>query len=152
MVVPAERNPRIRVAALMIWRDEIVLVRHMKDHLEYHLLPGGGVDWGETLHHALKREVLEETGILCSPQDLLFVHDSIDPAGQRHVVNIYFSAHIDDLHYAKTSLDHRVVGIDFVNPDDLTRLDLRPPIALDLIAFLHDVSGFRPRYTGSGYA
>jgi len=135
----------------MLWHDQVVLVRHRKDNREYHLLPGGGVERGETLLCALKREVLEETGILCTPAGLAFVHDSIAPDHSRHVVNVIFVTDIDEFSHTHTHLDDRVVGLDLVDPNDLTHIDLRPPIALDLIALLQHTSDFRPRYTGSNY-
>lgn len=151
MGAPVNSDPRIRVAALMLWRDQVVLVRHRKEGREYHLLPGGGVELGETLCVALKREVFEETGIVCAPVELAFVHDSIAPDVSRHVVNIVFAANIDKFPHTHTSLDDRIVGVDLVDPQSMTQLDLRPPIALDLIALLQDASDLRPRYTGSKY-
>src|SRR6476660_6837893 len=56
-------EPRIRVSALLGWHGQILLSRHEKPGREYWLLPGGGVDAGESLTDALYREMSEELGI-----------------------------------------------------------------------------------------
>ena len=56
-------EPRIRVSALLLWRDRILLCRHEKPGKEYWLLPGGGVNSGESLVDALRRELSEEVGL-----------------------------------------------------------------------------------------
>ncbi|MFP4173447.1 MAG: NUDIX domain-containing protein, partial [Candidatus Hydrogenedentota bacterium] len=60
---PSDPLPRIRVAAIAVRDGAILLVRHEKHGERYWLLPGGGVDFGETLTEALAREVREETGL-----------------------------------------------------------------------------------------
>ena len=58
-------EPRIRVSALLRWEDRILLCRHEKaGRGEYWLLPGGGVNAGESLVDALHRELSEEVGII----------------------------------------------------------------------------------------
>ena len=56
-------EPRIRVSALLRWNDRVLLCRHEKPGKEYWLLPGGGVNTGESLVDALRRELWEEVGI-----------------------------------------------------------------------------------------
>src|SRR2546423_1204890 len=56
-------EPRIRVSAILSWRSSIMLCRHEKPGKEYWLLPGGGVNTGESLIEALHRELYEEIGI-----------------------------------------------------------------------------------------
>ena len=57
-------EPRIRVSALLRWQDRVLLCRHEKaGRGEYWLLPGGGVNSGESLVDALHRELREEVGI-----------------------------------------------------------------------------------------
>ncbi len=52
-------EPRIRVSAILRWNDRILLCRHEKPGKEYWLLPGGGVNSGESLVDALERELAE---------------------------------------------------------------------------------------------
>ena len=111
----------------------IVTVRHRAGRVVYHLLPGGGVNWGETLEAALVREVEEETGLSAELGPLLFVNDTIDPSGARHVVNLTFAATVVGGEITSSPDDKRVEAVDLVTPDGLTKLDLRPPMAEALL-------------------
>jgi ADP-ribose pyrophosphatase YjhB (NUDIX family) len=81
---------RIRVAGLLVKDGQILLVRHEKNGKSYWLLPGGGVDFGETAEEALIREFKEEVGLDIQVGKLVFVHDSIPPDRHRQVLNLYF--------------------------------------------------------------
>jgi len=56
-------EPRIRVSAVLRREGRILLIRQEKPGREYWLLPGGGVNMGETLLQAVQRELSEECGI-----------------------------------------------------------------------------------------
>jgi 8-oxo-dGTP diphosphatase len=127
-------EPRIRVSAVLRWNDRVLLCRHEKGGREYWLLPGGGVECGESLTDALHRELREE----CAIEDELPVEgpvaivDSIAPQralATKHVVHIIFAA---DLHgrslEAVTSQDVAVRGHRLVDTTELGEIVLHPPI------------------------
>src|SRR5205814_4213438 len=89
-------EPRIRVSALLRWNDRVLLCRHEKPGKEYWLLPGGGVNTGESLVDALRRELGEELGINeeISVEGPVAIVDSIAPVrsfAAKHVVLIIFA-------------------------------------------------------------
>lgn len=133
----------------MLVDGKVVVVRHRRGSREYHLLPGGGVEYGETLGHALQREMAEETGLDCTVGRPLVVNDTIDPQGTRHIVNITFECQVRGGEVRSTPDDPRVVAVELVDPSRLTGLDFRPPIAGELLEALDDPEGYRATYAGS---
>ncbi|TLM93865.1 MAG: NUDIX hydrolase, partial [Actinobacteria bacterium] len=122
----------MRVGAFMMLDGKVVLVRHRAGDATYHLLPGGGVDYRETLEDALVREVREETGLDIEIGRPLLLNDTIDPTGARHVVNLTFAANIIGGAVTDAPQDGRVEAVDLVSVADLDSLDLRPPLAAAL--------------------
>jgi 8-oxo-dGTP diphosphatase len=63
---------RVAVSALLF--DECrVLLAHRRD-IDWWNLPGGGMELGETVEEAVKREVLEETGLEVEVEQLVGVY------------------------------------------------------------------------------
>ena len=127
-------EPRIRVSAVLRWKDRILLCRHEKHGKEYWLLPGGGVNAGESLLSALRRELDEEVGIndplpLEGPVALV---DSIAPArsfAAKHVVHIIFAGDLGGRSLETvTSQDAAVRGHRLFGLDELETIVLHPPI------------------------
>ena len=140
----------MRVAALMLLDGKVVLVRHRAGSSTYHLLPGGGVDYRETVEDALVREVREETGLEAAVGRPLFVNDTIDPHGSRHVVNLTFAAEIIGGEITDTPEDRRVEAVDLVDPGELADARSSAADRAELLAALSAGSEHAPaRYLGS---
>lgn len=74
------QRPILGVGALVFEGDEILLVQRGKEPLaDYWSLPGGAVETGERLEEALKREVLEETGLVVSVGSIATIFERIMP-------------------------------------------------------------------------
>jgi 8-oxo-dGTP diphosphatase len=125
-------EPRIRVSALLRWRDGILLCRHDKKGREVWLLPGGGVHSGETLLDAIEREIREEVGIEPPPlEGPLAIVDSIAPKGTlvtKHVVHIIFAGEVEGSLEHVVSSDAAVRGHRLFAFDELDGLTVHPPI------------------------
>ena len=138
--------PRIRVAAIIVQDDQILLARHQKKGRRYWVLPGGGVDYGETAEAALMRELREEAGLRIRVRDLVLVNDSIPPDRQRHIVNLYFTAEIRSGKIVVGASDKRLIDMKFVPMSRLLRLTLYPDIRKQLLKGLRTGFADPPRY------
>lgn len=71
---------RIRATGICIENNAILLIKHHNlGKLGYlWTFPGGGLQFGETLEAAVRREFLEETGLDVEVKELIFVHQYID--------------------------------------------------------------------------
>jgi 8-oxo-dGTP diphosphatase len=130
--MPAE--PRIRVSAILRWKGRMLLCRHEKPGKEYWLLPGGGVNSGESLVDALRRELAEEIGIeeQLPVEGPVAIVDSISPTqsfAAKHVVHIIFAGDLGGRSLeAVTSQDAAVRGHRLFEVNDLDGVVVHPPI------------------------
>jgi ADP-ribose pyrophosphatase YjhB (NUDIX family) len=130
-------EPRIRVSAILRWRDRILLCRHSKHGRDVWLLPGGGVQSGESLVRALRRELWEETRLFPEGTELpvegpIALVDSIAPESsprRKHVVHVIFAADVlDDSLEGVASEDDAVGGHRLFTRAELDGVVVHPPI------------------------
>jgi ADP-ribose pyrophosphatase YjhB (NUDIX family) len=118
---------RIRVAGILVQDGKILLVRHEKNGKSYFLLPGGGIEYGETAAEALVREFKEEVGLTIEVGKLVIVQDSIPPNLHRHVLNLYFLVKTSDYEIRVTQ-DNVLKGADYHLLENFQNLTVNPDI------------------------
>lgn len=76
--------PLVGVGAVVVDNGRVLLVRRGHEPLKGQWsLPGGLLELGETLTAGVAREVLEETGLIVEPIELIEILDRIQPEGDK---------------------------------------------------------------------
>jgi mutator protein MutT len=140
--------PICAVGAIVLEKGEVLLVRRNRaPALGQWSLPGGRVEWGETLREAIAREVREETGVDIEVEGLAGIAERILPNDEGktefHYVILDFWARPKsrDLTPGDDASDARWVPVAELNEYELTA---------GLYEFLQDrgaLEGRRPRVT-----
>ena len=86
----------VGVGAVIIDQNNqiLLLMRRKAPEIEHWTIPGGTVEFGETVENAILRELEEEIGVPCTIERLLGVTNHILPAEQKHWVSPAFLCHI----------------------------------------------------------
>ncbi|WP_342765988.1 NUDIX hydrolase [Methanobacterium alcaliphilum] len=127
-------NPLLTVDVVILCRDEkiIMVKRKNNPYKDFWALPGGFVEYGETVEHAACREALEETGLEVELDSLVGVYSepSRDPRG--HVITVCYLAKYKS---GKLRADTDAKDVFRFNKSELVEMDL----AFDHNKILNDV-------------
>jgi len=126
-------QPCVGVGAVLIHEGRVLLIRRGKEPLRGRwVVPGGTVELGETLEQALVREVLEETGLVVRPREVVAVFDRIHRDAHRvayhYVIVDYLCDYVSG--EARAASDAEAVAL--VAAADLPAYDL-PEKALEVV-------------------
>ncbi|MFA4998748.1 MAG: NUDIX domain-containing protein [Candidatus Paceibacterota bacterium] len=89
----AEPKPYIVVAALIEKDGKFLLEREViESGKEYWLIPGGKVEYGETLTEALEREIKEETNLDIEVKEFIDFQEAIHVKYNYHTVIFFYRA------------------------------------------------------------
>ncbi len=133
----SHRKIRIRVAGLVVEENKILMIAHKKGSEIYWLLPGGGVEYQESLDNALKREFLEELGLTVEVGDVALIADSIEPHGKRHIINIVFWCYLMNTSI-RLGNDKILYDFSFKSISELTDVVMYPPLNEYIIQMLQN--------------
>ncbi|MFB6088238.1 MAG: NUDIX domain-containing protein [Candidatus Aenigmatarchaeota archaeon] len=90
------KNPKPTVDVLVESNGKIILVKRGNGPFKGKLaLPGGFVEFGETVENAAKREMKEETNLQVRLKDLLGVYSDPDRDPRGHTISTVFVAEIE---------------------------------------------------------
>jgi ADP-ribose pyrophosphatase YjhB (NUDIX family) len=143
-----DQRPTIRVAGLLIRGGSILMVEQGRGGERYWLLPGGGVQFGETLSDALRREIDEELGLRVGVQRLVAIVESIspDPGYAKHVIHLIFEVSASPEALPEPQ-EVKVLNARYLDELQLQSADVRPPITEFLSACVREMPS-SPQYLG----
>lgn len=76
---------RQAVRAIVVRDGHLLVIHRNKFGQQYYILPGGGINPGETAEHALLRQLYVETSLSVVNPRLVIEEDSGDPYGMQHI-------------------------------------------------------------------
>jgi mutator protein MutT len=88
-----ERKPKLVVGVLAKNKNKYLLAKEtLEGGKTWWIVPGGKVEFGETIEKAAKRELQEETGIKAKKLDFLCFKEALFPEYNYHTVIFFFLA------------------------------------------------------------
>ncbi|MFT4090858.1 MAG: NUDIX hydrolase [Asticcacaulis sp.] len=123
MQAPNTDTPKVCVGVVCVRGDEVLLIRRGRPPRQGHWsIPGGKLEFGETLHEAALRELREETGCSARIGRLIQVYELIEE-GYHYVLVDYLADYTDGVpQAADDASEARFVSFDeaealMVEPD-----------------------------------
>lgn len=129
------KNPSLTVDCIIEKEGKILLISRRNYPFGYSL-PGGFVDYGESVDQALIREMKEETNLEITEPKLFGVYSAPDRDPRSHTVSVVY--------YAKTT-SRATAGDDAKDLDFFDLDNLPQPIAFDHLKILKDYNEFRKK-------
>ena len=132
-------RPQLAVSAVIFREGKVLLVRRARSPGKgFYSLPGGRVEFGETLHAALQREVDEETSLKIEILDLAGWREVVPGVGGGgHYLIMSFAAHWTS---GEPVLNDELDDFRWLAPDALGDLTITPGL-LDIIQSARRVLG-----------
>lgn len=122
-----KKNIQIGVAGIILDSNNKVFIAKTPKLQNNFTIPGGHVEFGENLVEALKREILEETGLNVCVSDMIGFYQFINKKKKFHIISFHFLCRLENKN-EKVSLDERELF-------DFSWVDLDSAISL---VFLED--------------
>lgn len=128
-VLFADLRHRVSVYLIVVQDGKILMLR---THNHRYYFPGGGVEVGETLYEALRREAYEELntdieiGELVYADDMIYYHDPVKKAA--HLIRLFYQAQplAQEFHFDNAEERDEILGIEWVALDPLDAKEFLP--------------------------
>ena len=125
------KSPKLTTDGVILNDDSILLIKRKNNPFkDKWALPGGFVEYGETVEDSVIREILEETSLNTTIKDIvgIYSHPSRDPRG--HVVSIVYLLDI---------ISGNLKGGDDATEARFFNLDDLPELSFDHDKIINDV-------------
>lgn len=115
-------KPHVTVAAIIEQQGRFLLVKELIDGREVYNQPAGHLEPGESLPHAIVREVLEETAHPFEPESLVGIYRFESGTGQsgRTYLRFAFSGKVSKP--VEQPLDKEIISAEWLNLEQISQL------------------------------
>lgn len=114
--------PKIATRIIIIKENKLLLVNNLRDNFYY--LPGGKIEYKETILECIQRELNEETGMNVNVEfkKIVYLSEYINNEKNKHKVEIYVWVEIDKYKELEGVLDPSHDGTDHLTWVDIYNL------------------------------
>jgi 8-oxo-dGTP pyrophosphatase MutT (NUDIX family) len=123
------RRPNVAVRAIIANAEGKVLILKRADTKHGNgkwCLPGGNVEYGQTINEAVLKEIMQETSLTCKEVDFLFYLENLpSEASEPHYINLAFRCTAEGI----VKLNHESSDYSWIDSTDIINY---------LIAFRND--------------
>lgn len=126
----ARRWPVVTVGALIFDEQRRVLMIRTRKWSDLWGIPGGKIEWGESSEAALRREILEETGLSVRDVSFVMVQDSIfsnEFYREAHFVLLNYTCRVDSNDGQEVLLNSEAQEFRWVGLENVCELPLNQP-------------------------
>ncbi len=127
-MAPIHKNPLVTVDIIIKTQGGIVLIERLNPPHGW-ALPGGFVDYGETVERAAIREAKEETSLCVTLEEQFHTYSDPKRDSRHHTISTVFIAHSSDI--PKAADDAKNLGVFF-------QKNLPNPIVFDHEKIIND--------------
>ncbi len=119
-----KKYPKIVVGILARNKNKFLLAREMlEDGKESWIVPGGKVEFGESIEESAKRELLEETGIKAKNLKFICFKEAIFPKVNYHTVIFFYETRTNKTKLEK-DIDGKVIESKWFTRSEIKKLKL----------------------------
>ena len=122
MMPETKKRPKVIVSALIEKDGKYLLSKEtLESGRDLWIVPGGKVEFSETLEAAVKREMKEELGIEIEIVGLIDFKEALYPQYGYHTVIFFFHAKPKS---GKVKLEEKIIEAKYHTPEELKNLEL----------------------------
>jgi 8-oxo-dGTP diphosphatase len=128
----------VRPAILIIENDKILTLEYQYGSQAVYNLPGGNVEFGETMSQTLQREMIEELGMKISVGELAMVGEIHLTQKEKYTLHCLFECKIIEGIPKINSKNTSAKAIKWLNINELSDIHLYPNFKKEILLWLND--------------
>ena len=128
----------IRPAILIIQDNKILTMQYRYGDTDVYNLPGGNVEFGETMSDTLAREMVEELNIEVTVNELIAIGEVFFPEKKKHTLHALFKGKIINGDPIINPAETSALAVKWLNINDLPNINLYPNITNTIVKYLNN--------------